>query len=81
VIELPSGVPQVREIPREAGHLQLEIPARISEVKTRGSATAARDWQLAVRQAFQSAFSAGYTVVGFSRSDPARPSYLLERGA
>src|SRR5437660_6443317 len=30
LIELPSGMPRVREIPREAVHLQLEIPARIS---------------------------------------------------
>jgi predicted GNAT superfamily acetyltransferase len=82
LIELPNGVPQVRgEIPRETSHLQLEIPPRISDVKTRGSATAARDWQLAVRQGFQRAFEAGYTVVGFSRTDPARPRYLLERNA
>jgi predicted GNAT superfamily acetyltransferase len=82
LIDRQTGVPHpLPEVPRGAQHLQIEIPPRITEVKTRGSATAAREWQQAVREAFLSAFDAGFTITGFSRADPARPRYLLERGA
>ena len=39
----------------------------------------APDWQSALRQAFQSAFAMGFIAIGFARTDPSRPRYLLER--
>jgi predicted GNAT superfamily acetyltransferase len=66
----------VQSIPPDTPHLHIEIPPRISEVKSRTAA--AHQWQAAVREAFQSAFAAGYLAVGFSRADPSRPRYLLE---
>lgn len=56
--------------------VRLPIPASIEAVKSHDPALA-RAWQLAVRQAFQSAFSAGYVAYGFQRG--ALSSYLLER--
>jgi predicted GNAT superfamily acetyltransferase len=72
----PAGV---REIPASVEHLHLEIPPSIAAIKSRGSASDARAWQRAVRQAFQTAFGAGFVAVGFSRAEPSRPRYLLER--
>ncbi|MBV8717716.1 MAG: hypothetical protein JO020_19405 [Chloroflexi bacterium] len=68
----------VNTIPSDASHLTVEIPARISDVKGLGPSASA-DWQRSVRDAFQRAFAAGYIAVGFSRENPARPRYLLER--
>jgi predicted GNAT superfamily acetyltransferase len=59
--------------------VSLEIPADLRAVKR--APERARAWQGAVRQAFQDAFAAGYVAVGFSRADPVRPRYLLERRA
>lgn len=67
----PSGVNAARE-----RRLTLEIPADLRETKRAGIAT---EWQHAVRQAFTDAFARGYVAVGFSRADPTRPRYLLER--
>lgn len=65
--------PAVRDFPASAQHLSIEVPARLSEVKTLGTAG---EWQAALRDAFQTAFGRGYQVVGFTRTDRAR--YLLE---
>jgi predicted GNAT superfamily acetyltransferase len=62
-----------------ADHLHLEIPADLRAAKRTPDLALA--WQLAVRQAFQSAFAAGYVAVGFSRAEPSAPRYLLERRA
>lgn len=57
--------------------LRLEIPADLRAA--RAVPDLVRAWQAAVRQAFQSAFTAGFAAVGFSRADAAAPRYLLER--
>jgi len=83
LIEATSDAPyrpgNVHEVPREAAHLQIEIPSNLASVKTYGPPNAARDWQIALRQAFQNAFNGGYVAVGFTRVDPSHPRYLLER--
>jgi predicted GNAT superfamily acetyltransferase len=80
LIHVTDGVPHVqRDIPGEASHVQLQIPARIADLKLRGAPSAARDWQAAMREAFQFSFGEGFAAVGFSRADPAHPCYLLER--
>jgi predicted GNAT superfamily acetyltransferase len=73
------SVEQVHAIPAGADHLHVEIPASIADVKGYASPAVAQEWQLAVREAMQSAFGAGFVAVGFSRADPHRPRYLLER--
>jgi predicted GNAT superfamily acetyltransferase len=73
-----SGQPgPVHDPARDAAHLQIAIPPRIGDLRMRGNI--AQQWQAAVRDAFQTAFAAGFEVVGFTRADPARPRYLLER--
>jgi predicted GNAT superfamily acetyltransferase len=62
-------------------HASIEIPANLAHLKSRAPSEAAREWQAAVRQAFQTAFEAGFEAVGFSREDPEHPRYLLERSA
>jgi predicted GNAT superfamily acetyltransferase len=74
-------VDQIKPIPPAATHVHIATPSRIAEVKTYGPPNAAREWQLAVRQAFQAAFGAGFVAIGFSRADPHQPCYLLERTA
>jgi predicted GNAT superfamily acetyltransferase len=69
----------VRGIPQDSEQLLLQIPPSISEIKSRGSPSLAREWQLALREAFQVAFAAGFVADGFSRTDPNRPRYVLER--
>jgi predicted GNAT superfamily acetyltransferase len=69
----------VREIPPGVDHLHIEIPRSIADVKSYGSPTSAQKWQHAVREALQAAFGAGFVAVGFSRAEPTRPRYLLER--
>ena len=71
---------EVRAVPVESGvrHLHLEVPPRLNDVRNRG-ARAIDEWQAGVREAFQSAFGAGFVAVGFSRADPEHPRYLLER--
>lgn len=59
-------------------HVQIEVPPRLNTVRSRGS-QAVGTWQTAVREAFQTAFAAGYVAVGFSRAEPDHPRYLLER--
>jgi predicted GNAT superfamily acetyltransferase len=71
-------VTEVREPPLDATHVTIECPPRISELKSLGT-SAARDWQQALRTAFQTAFSANFRATGFSRVQPDRPRYLLER--
>jgi predicted GNAT superfamily acetyltransferase len=70
---------RVSQIPADAEHVQLEIPQSIAALKAHAPAGDARAWQHAVREAFQTAFGAGFVAVGFSRVDPSRPRYLLER--
>jgi len=75
-----NEVDQVRAIPSGVTHLNLEIPPNISNLKTYGPTNSAMAWQQAIREAFQTAFAAGFVAVGFARADPHRPKYLLERG-
>jgi predicted GNAT superfamily acetyltransferase len=74
-----NEVDYIRAIPHEVTHLHLEIPPNISNLKSYGPSNSAVVWQQALRQAFQAAFDAGFVAVGFSRADPHRPKYLLER--
>jgi predicted GNAT superfamily acetyltransferase len=69
----------VRPIPAEVDHVHVEIPASIADIKNHAPPSAALEWQQAVRQALQAAFGAGFVAVGFSRAEPGRPRYLLER--
>lgn len=73
------SVEKVHAIPADADHLHVEIPASIADIKGYAPPAVAQEWQLAVREAMQSAFAAGFVAVGFSRADPQRPRYLLER--
>ncbi len=70
---------QIREIPPDAEHLHVEIPSSIADIKGYAPPTAAQEWQQAVRDVLPAAFDAGFVAVGFSRADPKRPRYLLER--
>jgi predicted GNAT superfamily acetyltransferase len=74
-------VASVRAIPSDTSHVHIQIPWRIADVKAYGPPGAAREWQLALRDAFQAAFAAGFVAIGFSRADPYQPCYLLERSA
>jgi predicted GNAT superfamily acetyltransferase len=59
----------------------IEIPASIQQLKT-GNASAALAWRLATREAFTSAFGAGYAAAGYRPPHLHRPDcgcYLLER--
>jgi len=69
----------VRAIPPGVDHLHVEIPASIADIKGYAPPNVAQEWQDAVREAMQSAFGASFVAVGFSRADPNRPRYLLER--
>ena len=60
----------------DAPRVLLEIPLEITALRQVSPAIAAR-WSLAVRQAFQSAFSAGYLGVGFHHHE-GRGFYVLE---
>jgi predicted GNAT superfamily acetyltransferase len=68
---------RVHDIPPDAAHLQVEVPPRIADLKA--GPNLVDEWQQALRQAFQNAFAAGFVAVGFTRTDPAHPGYLLER--
>jgi predicted GNAT superfamily acetyltransferase len=74
-------VEQVNPIPATARHVHIKIPGRIADVKAYAPSSAAREWQIALRETFQAAFAAGFVAVGFSRADPDQPCYLLERTA
>ena len=69
---------RVHDIPPDAAHLQVEVPPRIADLKKAGP-NLVDEWQQALRQTFQNAFAAGFVAVGFTRTDPAHPGYLLER--
>jgi predicted GNAT superfamily acetyltransferase len=81
LIEAPAGEVQRVRGPRDAAHAHIEIPASLSRLKTSGPANAARDWQVALRGAFEAAFANGYVAVGFTRENPSHPRYVLERRA
>ena len=76
----PVGSVELREPVAQrapAGHrVRVALPADLSAAKAAGIAIS---WQLHVRNAFQTAFAAGYQAVGFVRSG--QPAYLLERQA
>jgi predicted GNAT superfamily acetyltransferase len=75
--DVPVGVEPAGNAPR----VLIEIPDRIAELR-RDDPTAAEAWRMAVREAFQSAFAAGYQAVGFVRDEPSaghRGFYMLER--
>jgi predicted GNAT superfamily acetyltransferase len=72
-------VENVNAIPADAMHLHIAAPVNVADVKSRGPSGAVADWQSAVRDSFLSAFAQGFVAVGFSRTDPHQPRYLLER--
>jgi predicted GNAT superfamily acetyltransferase len=74
--QLPVGV---RGLSRAVERVSIEIPPDLAAVKAGAPAGEAQAWQRAVRAAFQAAFGAGFVAVGFTRADPLRPRYLLER--
>jgi len=79
LLESEAGrVTEVREAPADADHGTVEAPPRISELKSLGT-SAASEWQKALRDAFSSAFAAGFSATGFTRTEPDKPRYLLER--
>jgi predicted GNAT superfamily acetyltransferase len=79
VLETHSGlVTAVRPIPSDTDHVMIAAPPRIGELKNLGT-SAANDWQLALRKAFDAAFASGFNAIGFSRTEPDNPRYLLER--
>jgi predicted GNAT superfamily acetyltransferase len=79
LLETDSGlVTAVRPIPSDTGHVMIAAPPRIGELKNLGT-SAATEWQLALRKAFDTAFEAGLSAVGFTRTEPEKPRYLLER--
>ena len=81
LIDTSVGEPQIaRSIVSDTRHLFIEVPPRIADVKARRNPSEARNWQAVMRQAFQAAFDNGFVAVGFTRQDPSRPRYLLERG-
>jgi predicted GNAT superfamily acetyltransferase len=81
----PAGryrsVQGVQSVPSSVDHVQVEIPARLADVKTYGGQAAAQRWQFAVRGCLREAFAAGFVAVGFSRLTSDQPRYLLERHA
>lgn len=80
LIDISKERPEsARTIASDARHLFIEIPPRIADLKARRNAAEARDWQTVLRQAFQAAFDNGFVAVGFTRHNPSRPRYLLER--
>jgi predicted GNAT superfamily acetyltransferase len=79
VFEGDHGPEACTQIPAPIARAQLMIPVSIGSLKGSGRYTAAQQWQQAVRAAFQLAFADGFEAVGFSRVDPDRPRYLLER--
>ena len=80
MVDIVSGSPELtRAIAPDTRHLFIEIPPRIADLKARRNPAEARDWQAVLRQAFQAAFDDGFVAVGFTRQDPSRPRYLLER--
>jgi predicted GNAT superfamily acetyltransferase len=79
----PDGLPAVEPVDRDlsAPGLRLPIPASFNDLRQRDPALAER-WRLAVRQAFQTCFAAGYRADGFRRPTDAAgatPCYLLSR--
>ena len=65
----------------DAPRVLLEIPSGIGDLR-RALPEAAEAWRLAVRQAFQASFAAGYHAVGLVRDESSgdrRCYYELER--
>jgi predicted GNAT superfamily acetyltransferase len=77
LITFATDRPRTGELPAGARRAHIEIPPNLSTL--RGSGSLLREWQLAVRAAFEAALAEGFVAVGFTRADPARPRYLLER--
>ncbi len=74
---VPLGVQTSANAPR----VLLEIPPRIADLR-RDQPEAAEAWRLAVRQAFQDSFAAGYHAIGLVRDESSgdrRCYYELER--
>jgi len=74
-------VPPPAHLHLEGKELLLEIPSDWDAVCAAGSGLA-RDWQQAVRSAFQSAFADGYAAAGFvsTREPTPRAAYVLQKG-
>jgi predicted GNAT superfamily acetyltransferase len=75
----PDAPEVAANISPETRHVYIEVPPRIADLKARRNPNEARDWQLVLRNAFQKAFEEGFVAVGFTRQDPTRPRYMLER--
>ncbi|MBV8312785.1 MAG: hypothetical protein JO344_20565, partial [Planctomycetaceae bacterium] len=74
---VPLGVQTSANAPR----VLLEVPPRIADLR-RDQPEAAEAWRLAVRQAFQASFAAGYHAVGLVRDESSgerRCYYELDR--
>lgn len=80
LIETGHAGPRASATAPEAPCLLLEVPERISELRKSAPALAGA-WRQAVRDAFQTAFAAGYEVVEFIRegSPPDRRCYYVLR--
>jgi predicted GNAT superfamily acetyltransferase len=81
--EDPAGhpVPLSVESTSTSPRVLLEIPTHVAALR-RELPELAESWRLAVRQAFQAAFTAGYHAVSFVREDAAggrRCHYILDR--
>ncbi|MGD0040368.1 MAG: hypothetical protein ABSE84_08150 [Isosphaeraceae bacterium] len=74
---VPLGVQTSANAPR----VLLEVPPRIADLR-RDQPEAAESWRLAIRQAFQASFAAGYHAVGLVRDESSgdrRCYYELDR--
>jgi len=76
----PDGEPEPVEVVRgdSSPWVRLPIPAEIGPLR-RDRPELAEKWRISVKDAFTSAFAAGYRAVGFERSETAVDHYLLWR--
>lgn len=76
----PDGEHEPVEVVREEASpwVRLPIPAEIVRLR-RDHPELAEKWRISVKEAFTSAFAAGYRAVGFARSEAAVGHYLLWR--
>jgi predicted GNAT superfamily acetyltransferase len=77
-IDTTMAIASHGETPASSDAMLIEVPGDIAAV-TRESLAAARQWRLAVRDQFQNALAAGYTV-GAVRRDGGRTWYVLGAG-
>jgi predicted GNAT superfamily acetyltransferase len=78
IVAIDTTITSRDESPASSNEVLIEVPADIAAV-TRESVPVARQWRLAVRDQFQDALAAGYTV-GAVRRDGGRTYYVLGAG-